>query len=62
MTTLADIDDFYKTTISKLPTADKLSYCRQQLDRLQHIPSPYLTDILKEIIKATQYEIHKLEK
>lgn len=69
MPTLADIDDLYKTTISKLPTADRLSYCRQRLDKLQYILEKNINildrqqkDNLKTVILATQNEINKLDK
>ena len=68
MKTLADLDNLYKTTVNKLPTDSRLFYCTRQLDKLQLllINNPNLDrqqkEELKEMIRATQDEIHKLQK
>lgn len=68
MATLADLDDLYKTTISKLPTVDRLSYCNQTLDKAQHILQnkgaildTFQKDQFRNIIKAAQDEIKQIE-
>lgn len=68
MKTLADLDSVYSGTISQLPTESRLFYCSRQLDKLQLllINNPSLDkgqkENLKEMIRATQDEIHKLQK
>ena len=37
MPTLSELDDLYRTAISKLPKADQLSYCNQRLNKVQYI-------------------------
>jgi hypothetical protein len=68
MATLADLDELYKTTISKLPTEARLSYCFKHLDKIQSVLSKNAVTLekkqkekLKEIIEATQKEIRKLD-
>jgi len=67
MPTLADLDSLYKTTISKMPTADKLSYCNQTLDKAQYILQKNIAildkfqkDQLGQMIQAAQDEIKRL--
>jgi hypothetical protein len=69
MPTLTDLDSLYSGTISKLPTDSRLFYCTRQLDKLQLILINNADSLdkehkeqLKEMIRATQDEIHKLEK
>lgn len=64
MTAFEQLDELYRTTISKLPKADRLSYCNQKLDKVQYILEKN-KDILDEhqkmhlrqMIKAAQDEI-----
>jgi len=67
MTTLIDLDELYKTTISKLPTESRISYCVKHLDKIQSVLTKNASALdkkqkgqLKEIIEATQNEIRKL--
>lgn len=67
MRTLTDLDELYKTTISKLPTESRLSYCIKHLDKIQSVLTRNMGTLdkqqkeqLKEIIEATQMEILKL--
>ncbi|MDO9184400.1 MAG: hypothetical protein Q7W13_00190 [Bacteroidia bacterium] len=67
MATLLDLDILYKTTISKLPTESRLSYCIKHLDKIQSVLTKNASALdrkqkeqLKEIIEATQKEIRKL--
>ena len=67
MATLIDLDLLYKTTISKLPTESRLSYCVKHLDKIQSVLTKNMSTLdrqqkaqLKEIIEATQEEIRKL--
>jgi hypothetical protein len=67
MATLLDLDVLYKTTISKLPTESRLSYCIKHLDKIQSVLTKNASALdrkqkeqLKEIIEATQKEIRKL--
>lgn len=69
MTTLVNLDELYKTTISKLPTESKLSYCIKHLDKIQSVLTKNAGALdrkqkeqLREIIEATQGEIEKLNK
>lgn len=69
MTKLKDLDELYKTTVSKLPKADRLSYCNQRLDKAQYLleKNKDLLDTtqkttLREMIKATQNEIKSIKK
>jgi hypothetical protein len=69
MPTLADLDNLYKTTISKLPTESRLWYCTRHLDKLQLLLMNNAGNLdrqqkekLRETIRATQDEIKKLEK
>ncbi len=69
MPTLADLDELYKTTICKLPTESRLSYCIKQLDKIQSVLTKNAGALerkqkekLKEIIEATQKEIAQLKK
>lgn len=65
MPRLHELDNLYKTTISSLPKADRLSYCNQRLDKAQYILEKN-KDILDEqqkyqlrqLIKAAQDEIN----
>lgn len=68
MATLAELDDLYKTTICKLPTADRISYCNQRLDKGQYILQKNITVLdkfqkeqLRKMIKAAQDEIKQIE-
>ncbi len=63
----SNIDELYKSTISKLPKEDRLSYCNQRLDKAQLIlekNKDILDDqqktALKELIKAAQDEIKRI--
>jgi len=67
MATLIDLDELYKTTISKLPTESRISYCVKHLDKIQSVLAKNASVLdkqqkgqLKEIIEATQNEIRKL--
>jgi len=67
MATLLDLDELYKTTISKLSTESRLSYCIHHLDKIQSVLTKNASALdkkqkgqLKEIIEATQSEIRKL--
>lgn len=67
MPTLSHLDDLYNKTISKLPKADRLSYCNQTLDKAQYILQKNLAILdtsqkeqLGQMIKATQDEIRKI--
>ena len=67
MVILLDLDELYKTTISKLPTESRLSYCITHLDKIQSVLTKNASALdkkqkgqLKEIIEATQNEIRKL--
>lgn len=67
MAALIDLDILYKTTISKLPTQSRLSYCIKHLDKIQSVLTKNASTLdisqkeqLKEIIKATQNEIRKI--
>lgn len=68
MSKLAELDNLYKITISKLPEADRLSYCNQKLDKVQYILAKNL-DILDapqktqlgKMIKAIQDEIERIK-
>ena len=69
MPLLADLDELYKTTISKLPTESRLSYCIKHLDKIQSVLTKNAGALerkqkekLKDIIEATQKEIAKLDK
>lgn len=69
MPILADLDELYKTTISKLPTESRLSYCIKHLDKIQSVLAKNAGALerkqkekLKDIIEATQKEIAKLDK
>ena len=69
MTELADIDELYNTTISKLPIESRLSYCIKHLDKIQSVIAknmdilhPEQKEQLKKMIEAAQKEINKLEK
>ena len=68
MPKLSELDDLYKTTVSKLPKADRLSYCNQRLDKAQYILEKNLgllnsaqKNQLKEMIEAAQNEIKEVE-
>jgi|GEM_PF-4919520 len=67
MATLIELDELYKTTISKLPAESRLSYCIKHLDKIQSVLAKNAGALdrqqkeqLKEIIEATQKEIRKL--
>jgi hypothetical protein len=67
MATLIELDELYKTTISKLPAESRLSYCIKHLDKIQSVLAKNAGALdrqqkeqLKEIIEATQKEIKKL--
>lgn len=69
MVALIDLDVLYNTTISKLPTESRLSYCINHLDKIQSVLTKNASNLdikqkeqLKEIIKATQEEIENLSK
>ena len=68
MATLADLDELYKTTISNLPTETRQTYCINHLDKIQAVLTTNISTLdrqqkekLKEIIVATQQELHELE-
>ena len=67
MATLIELDELYKTTISKLPAESRLSYCIKHLDKIQSVLAKNAGALdrqqkeqLKEIIEAAQKEIKKL--
>lgn len=67
MAELLDLDLLYKTTICKLPTQSRLSYCIKHLDKIQSVLTKNASTLgkqqkeqLREIIEATQNEIRKL--
>ena len=67
MATLTELDELYKTTISKLPVESRLSYCIKHLDKIQSVLTKNASALdrqqkeqLKEIIESTQKEIRKL--
>lgn len=69
MAILIELDALYKTTISKLPTESRLSYCIKHLDKIQSVLTKNTGSLdrkqkeqLKEIIEATQEEIGKLNR
>jgi hypothetical protein len=69
MSTLANLDSIYRATVSQLPTESRLFYCTRQLDKLQLLLINNADNLdrqqkeqLKEMIRATQDEIHALEK
>lgn len=69
MAILIDLDVLYKTTISKLPTESRLSYCIKHLDKIQSVLTKNANTLdrkqkeqLRDIIEATQEEIGKLGK
>ncbi|MDO9185734.1 MAG: hypothetical protein Q7W13_06960 [Bacteroidia bacterium] len=69
MKTLLDLDELYRTTISKLPAESRLSYCVNHLDKIQLVLAKNIGTLdriqkeqLKEIIEVTQDEIGKLSK
>ncbi len=69
MTELSDLDYLYKSTVSKLSTESRLFYCTRQLDKLQLLLINNAESLgrqpkeqLKEMIRATQEEINKLQK
>jgi DNA repair exonuclease SbcCD ATPase subunit len=68
MAALAEIDELYNTTISKLPIESRLSYCIKHLDKIQSVLTknmdilhPEQKEQLKKMIEAAQKEINKLE-
>lgn len=69
MTTLTELDQLYKTTISKLPAESRLSYCIKHLDKIQSVLTKNAGTLdrkqkeqLKKIIEATQEEIGTLSR
>ena len=67
MPTFSELDDLYKTTISKLPIVDRISYCNQRLDKVQYIlekNKDILDDDqktrLRQMIRAAQNEVRKI--
>ena len=69
MAELIDIDELYKTTISKLPKAELLSYCNQRLDKAHNILeknidllNSHQKEQLREMIKTIQEEIEKVKR
>jgi len=69
MAGLKDIDELYKTTISKLPKEDLLSYCNKQLDNAQTILEKNIKFLnssqkeqLREMITTIQAEIEKVNR
>ena len=69
MTGLKDIDELYKTTISKLPKEDLLSYCNHRLDNAQTILEKNIEFLngsqkeqLREMITTIQAEIEKVNR
>ena len=69
MAELIDIDELYKTTISKLPKAELLSYCNERLDNTHNILeknidllNSHQKEQLREMIKTIQEEIEKVKR
>lgn len=69
MATLIELDQLYKTTISKLPAESRLSYCIKHLDKIQSVLTKNAGALdsqqkgqLREIIEATQEEIGTLSR
>ncbi|MES2592897.1 MAG: hypothetical protein V4608_13520 [Bacteroidota bacterium] len=69
MVALTELDELYKTTISKLRKESRLSYCTKHLDTIQSVLVKNAGTLdrnqkeqLKEIIEATQREIEKLNR
>jgi hypothetical protein len=65
---LSQLDNLYKTTVSKLPNEQRLWYCTRHLDKLEQMlinNSRKLTSIQKKhmekMIKALKVEIEILE-
>ena len=68
MAALADIDELYTITISKLSIESRLSYFIKHLDKIQsvltknmNILHPEQKEQLKKMIEAAQKEIYRLE-
>lgn len=69
MAILINLDELYRTTISKLPIESRLFYCIKHLDKIQSVLTKNAGTLdrqqkgqLKEIIEATQEEIEKLSR
>lgn len=66
---LSDLDNLYKTTVSKLPKEQRLWYCTRHLDKLLFIYNsneeamkPSQKRHMKKTIDALKKEIELLEK
>ncbi|GAA4275489.1 hypothetical protein GCM10022259_02130 [Aquimarina mytili] len=63
--TLIEIDSLYKKVISQLPNPDRINYCESLMYRSKNDLVSTKCRIkrrkLKRLIKATTYEIKKLE-
>jgi hypothetical protein len=68
MALFAELDDLYKSTVSKLPTRERLYYCEKHLASAQRllekhsgIMDSYQKNNVRSLVKAIQNEIKKLE-
>lgn len=66
---LSELDNLYKTTVSKLPKEQRLWYCSRHLDKLQFILNgnenkmkPAQKKQIQKMIIALKNEIELLEK
>lgn len=66
---LSDLDNLYKTTISKLPKEQRLWYCTRHLDKIQHAYTINITKMktvqqqkMQTMIRALNEEIKLLNK
>jgi hypothetical protein len=67
--TLDDLDNLYKTTVSKLSKDERLWYCTRHLRKFQRLlndaenpPGASLRKKTEEMVKAIQEEIARIRK
>jgi hypothetical protein len=64
--TLIEVDEFYRNIVSKMPNINKINYCESLIFRtmedLKQCNCKFKKLKLKQLVKASVFELKKLEK